>query len=120
MIEAQLQSAQSTATSDQAASNNQLQSQSPNPIDGNAPVEEEEKAPAEEEKKESRSRRFKKGFVKFFKQDIGNFFSATATAIAGPPVAFLGMATDTIDEAINSDEEEELAKAQHRQQKRQI
>lgn len=115
MIEATLQS-RTTATDQQTTSDNLLQSPpqqtDQNNIDGGAP--------AEEEKKESRGRRFKKGFVKFFKQDIGNFFAATATAIAGPPVAFLGMAGDEISEAINSDEEEELAKAEHNQRKRQI
>ena len=44
----------------------------------------------------------------------------TATAIAGPPVAFMGMATDEINDAMNSDEEEEVVRAQHKARKREL
>ena len=73
----------------------------------------EEEKKLEEQKKPAG---FRAKFKKFFKDDIPDLVKGAATAIAGPPAAFLGQASDVTTEVLDvgsesSEEEREVRRA---------
>ena len=80
-----------------------------------------------EEEKKLEEQKKAKGFgaklKKFFKDDIPDLVKGAATAIAGPPAAFLGQATDVTTEVVeggtsSSEEEREVRRAVRNDQRR--